>query len=73
VRGRSIGTPVAVLASMAAVLCLMFLPIFSAVLFMVGSMSSLSLGTLLAGATFALLAGGIFVGAMNMSKDWENA
>lgn len=56
---------------MAAVLCLMFLPICSAVLFMFGSMGSLSLGSVFATLTFALLAGGIVIGALNMSKDWE--
>jgi hypothetical protein len=63
--------PIALLACMAAVLCLMFLPIISAVLFMFGSMGSLSLGCVLAGLTFLLLAAGIVVGAMTMSKDWE--
>ena len=57
---------------MAAVLCLIFLPLMFGALFMIGSMGgALSIGTLLAGVTFVLLAGGLVVGAMKMSKSWE--
>jgi len=52
----------------------MFLPLFFAALFMIGSMGcALSLGTLLAGAAFLLLGGGLVVGALKMSKAWEEA
>ena len=58
---------------MAAVLCLMFLPLLFGVLFMVGSMSgTFSIGTVLAGLTFVLLAGGLIVGALKLSKGWED-
>jgi hypothetical protein len=57
---------------MAAVLCLIFLPLFFGSMFMIGAMGGpLSLGTLLAGATFLLLAGGLMVGAMRLSRTWE--
>jgi hypothetical protein len=57
---------------MAAVLCLIFLPVLFGALFMIGSMGgALSLGTVLAGLTFVLLSGGLVVGALNMSKGWE--
>lgn len=57
---------------MAAVLCLMFLPIMAAVLFMLGSLDSMSIGTVFAAVTFVLLSSGIVVGAMKMSKEWED-
>ena len=57
---------------MAAVLCLMFLPLVICSLFMIGSMGgSMSIGVLLAGATFLLLAGGLIIGALRLSKRWE--
>jgi hypothetical protein len=57
---------------MAAVLCLIFLPLMFGALFMIGSMGgAFAIGTLLAGVTFVLLAGGLVVGAMKMSKSWE--
>lgn len=50
----------------------MFLPLMFGALFLIGSMGgSLTLGTVLAGATFLLLAGGLIVGALNLSKGWE--
>lgn len=72
-RGRiSRGTAVAIPRCMAAVLCLIFLPLFFATLFMLGAMGGpLSVGVLFAGAAFILLAGGIVVGAMNLSRGWE--
>ena len=58
---------------MAAVLCLMFLPICFGVLFMIGSMSgSFSFGVLMAGVSFVLLAAGLVIGAVRMSKDWDS-
>ena len=66
------GTQVATSTCMTAVLCLMFLPLLFGVLFLVGSMGgTLSIGTLLAGMTFVLLAGGLIVGALKLSKGWE--
>ncbi len=56
---------------MAAVLCLMFLPLIGGVLFMIGSMGSISLGTVLAATTFVLLAGGLIVGTIKLSRTWE--
>lgn len=58
---------------MAAVLCLMFLPLIGGVLFMIGSMGGpLTGGMLLAGATFVLLAAGLIVGAMRLSVGWDS-
>jgi hypothetical protein len=57
---------------MAAVLCLIFLPLLAAVLFMFGAVSGhVSFGTIAGCLTFLLLGAGIFVGGMNMSKGWE--
>ena len=57
---------------MAAVLCLIFLPLLFGSLFMIGSMTGpISMGVVLAGATFLLLAGGLIVGAMRLSRAWE--
>jgi hypothetical protein len=57
---------------MAAVLCLLFLPILFGAFFMIGSMGGpLSFGTVLAAATFLLLAGGIVVGALRLARTWE--
>jgi len=58
---------------MAAVLCLIGLPVVCGVLFMFGAISGeLTFGGVFAGLTFLLLAAGIVVGAFNMSKDWES-
>jgi hypothetical protein len=57
--------------SMAAVLCLMFLPMTAAVLFMIGS-GATTLGAALAVATFTILAVGLVVGALKMSRDWPD-
>ena len=57
---------------MAAVLCLIFLPILFGAFFLIGSMGGpISIGMLFAGATFLLLAGGLVVGAMKLSRTWE--
>lgn len=57
---------------MAAVLCLILLPLFFATPFLLGSMGGgLSPGMLFAAAAFLLLAGGIVVGAMNLARGWE--
>ncbi|MDB4955563.1 MAG: hypothetical protein JWO36_3132 [Myxococcales bacterium] len=57
---------------MAAVLCLIFLPALSAILFMFGaSGGELDLANVLACLAFLLLGSGMVVGAMNMSKAWE--
>jgi hypothetical protein len=66
------GTLVAIGRDMAAVLCLIFLPILFGAFFLIGSMSGpISVGILLAGATFLLLAGGPIVGAMRLARTWE--
>jgi hypothetical protein len=72
-RAATAGTLIATARHMAAVLCLIFLPIMGAVLFMLGSMGGpMSLGTMLAGGTFLLLGAGIVVGTLTMSKGWES-
>ena len=71
--GTIAGTLVAIARRMAAVLCLIFLPLTFCSLFMIGSISSgpLTLTAFLAGVTFLLLAGGLVVGAMRLSRGWE--
>jgi putative effector of murein hydrolase LrgA (UPF0299 family) len=72
-RAASTGTAMAIAGGMAAVLCLMFLPLCFGVLFMIGSMSgSLSIGVVMAGVSFVLLAAGLVVGAIRMAKDWDS-
>jgi hypothetical protein len=56
---------------MAAVLCLIFLPIIFGALFLVGSMGSLTFGTLCAGAMFLVLSGGVVYGAMRLVMGME--
>lgn len=56
---------------MAAVLCLMFLPLTAGALFMLGSMGSLSVGVFLAAATFLLLGGGLVFGTLRLANGWE--
>lgn len=57
---------------MAAVLCLIFLPILFGALFIIGSMGgAISVGTLLAGITFVSLAGGLVIGATRLARSWE--
>jgi hypothetical protein len=58
-------------AGMAAVLCLMFLPLTFGALFMIGSMGSFSVGVQLAVATFLLHGGGLVFGALKLSNGWE--
>jgi hypothetical protein len=44
----------------------------AAIGFMFGvTAGDLSVGTVLGGLTFLMLGGGIFVGAYNMSRDWD--
>jgi hypothetical protein len=56
---------------MAAVLCLMFLPLMFGTMFMLFSMGTLSVGVLLAGATFVILGGGLVFGALRLATQWE--
>lgn len=57
---------------MAAVLCLIFLPLMGALGFMFGvTTADLSIGAIAGGITFLLLGGGIFFGALNMSRGWD--
>lgn len=56
---------------MAAVLCLIFLPIIFGALFMVGSMGTYSVATVLACIMFLLLSGGVVVGAMRFVTSSE--
>ncbi len=57
---------------MAAVLCLVLLPLMAAVGFMLGIVGGdPSPGALLGGFVFLMLGGGIFVGAYNMSRGWD--
>jgi hypothetical protein len=51
---------------------MIFLPLVFCALFLIGSMGGpLSVGTLFAGTTFVLLASGLVVGALKLSKGWE--
>jgi len=66
------GTSIAIRDHMAAVLCLVFLPVLGAILFMLGSMGGpLSFGAVMAAVTFLMLGVGIVIGALNMSRGWE--
>ena len=56
---------------MAAVLCLMFLPLMFGVLFMIGSMGSISLGVVMAAGTFLMLGGGLVYGTLRLATGWE--
>lgn len=57
---------------MAAVLCLVFLPlVFAVVGFTTGAFGSLSVGGALAGLTFLALAGGMVVGALRLAHGWD--
>lgn len=62
---------VATRARMAAVLCLMFLPLMFGVLFMLGSMGSFSVGVVLGAATFLLLGFGLVFGTLRLATQWE--
>lgn len=66
------GTAVATGRRMAAVLCLVFLPLTAALGFMLGTVGGeLSLVSVLGGMTFLLLGAGMFVGAFNLSRGWD--
>jgi hypothetical protein len=56
---------------MAAVLCLMFLPLMFGTFFMLGAVGT-SLAGLMALATFILLGSGLVFGTMRLSTGWEN-
>ncbi len=57
---------------MAAVLCLVFLPIFFGGFFMFGAVQGdISFGTVLGTLTFCGLVGGIVLGMLNMSRRWD--
>ena len=56
---------------MAAVLCLVMIPTFASIGFMIGGEAELTLGSVFAIATFTLLAAGMFLGAFNMSRSWD--
>ena len=56
---------------MAAVLCLIFLPIALAIVVLFGTISGFSLSSVLMAATFLVMSGGIVIGLMNMFRGWE--
>lgn len=57
---------------MAAVLCLVLLPLMAAVGFMFGVVQGeLTAASVLGGLTFILLGGGMFVGIFKMARGWE--
>ena len=58
---------------MAAVLCLVLLPLIASLGFMLGVVQGeLSGESLLCGVAFLLLGGGMFVGMFRMSREWED-
>ncbi|HEX5058579.1 MAG TPA: hypothetical protein VFV99_04420 [Kofleriaceae bacterium] len=58
---------------MAAVLCLVLLPLMAAAGFMLGVVNGqFSAASLLGGVTFVVLGFGMFFGIFRMSRDWEN-
>lgn len=58
---------------MAAVLCLVLLPLMAAVGFMLGAIQGqLSFATVFGGLTFLLLGAGMFVGVFRMVRHWED-
>jgi hypothetical protein len=57
---------------MAAILCLVFLPMIAAVGFMVGvAGGEHSLSSIFSGLIFATLGFGIFIGMFKMARTWE--
>lgn len=57
---------------MAAVLCLVFLPLMAAVGFMLGVVGGeLSVASVFGGLAFLMLGGGMLVGMFRMSREWE--
>ena len=64
---------VATAISMAAVLCLVLLPLMAAAGFMIGVVyCELSVASVICGLTFILLGGGMFVGMFKMCRGWED-
>jgi Trk-type K+ transport system membrane component len=57
---------------MAAVFALILLPAIAAVGFMVLNNGIGSFAAVMATMCFAMLAGGIFFGLLNLSRQWEN-
>ena len=49
----------------------MFLPLMFGVLFMIGSMGSISLGVVMAAGTFLMLGGGLVYGTLRLATGWE--
>ena len=59
---------------MAAILCLVFLPMIAAVGFMFGvAGGEHSLSSIFGGLIFATLGFGIFIGMFRMARSWEGA
>ncbi len=57
---------------MAAVLCLVFLPLVACVGFMIGAISGdLSATSVIGGLAFVALAGVILAGAMQLARGWD--
>lgn len=57
---------------MAAVLCLVLLPLIAALGFMFGVVTGeQSLASVLGGLVFLVMGAGMFVGLFNMSRNWE--
>lgn len=66
------GTNIAASRGMAAVLCLVMLPLMAAVGFMFGVVQSEStFSSVMCGITFVLLGGGMFFGMFRMARGWE--
>lgn len=61
-------------AAMAAVLCLVLLPLSMAFCGMLVGVigTDLTPGTVLAGLAFLILGGGMFFGAFNLARQWDN-
>jgi len=66
------GTALAERAGMAAVLCLVFLPLIASVGFMAGAIfGDMSVTSALGGITFLALAGVILSGALSLARTWD--
>ena len=66
------GTPIANAKVMAAVFALILLPAIAATGFMFKVVQGdLSFATAIAGITFFMLAGGVFLGVLRMSRTWD--
>ena len=58
---------------MAAVLCLIFLPLMAAIGFMLGVVNGeLSAASVFGGLAFVMLGAGMLVGMFRMSRAWED-